>query len=65
MALYVNGMLANAMRRDCCISRTAGLVLRRAIEYHGESVGPIRSMGKILLDCSCSTDTSTTGRGQR
>jgi len=56
-------MLARAMRRDCRISLTAGLVLRRAMENQGESVGPIRSMGKRLLEPSNSTETSTTGRG--
>ena len=60
----LHGVPAIAILRDCCISRTAGLVLRSAMENQGESVGPIKSMGNRLLDPSCSTDTSTTGRGQ-
>ena len=47
------------------ISRTAGLVLRNAIVYHGESVGPMRSAGEYVRRASVLTVTSTTACGQR
>lgn len=36
-----SGTLASDIRVERCISSTAGLVVRRASEYQGESVGQI------------------------
>jgi hypothetical protein len=46
---------------NAAIRRTAGLVLRNGQRNHGEWVGPIRSMGNMLLAPWCATVTRTTG----
>ena len=55
----VDGTLASAIRFDCCMSVTAGLVLRNAMVYHGESVGPIRSMGRCSMNLMLHRDQDT------